>query len=74
MPEINSDTLKRLWVATKSSSWESLRQGLDIILAEEIIDLDSYNRIIFAINKLENLGVNFPLTPAELKSRVDFYM
>ena len=74
MADIEQDTLDRLWRETKSSSWESLRRALDGIFAENVIDSTAYNRMLWAINKIETLGVDFPLTESELGIRLNHWM
>lgn len=74
MADVSRDTIDRLWNETRGYSWESMRQGLNIIFNKEIITQEMYDDLIWAINKLENLGEDFPETSGELYSRIGHFM
>lgn len=74
MADVSADTIKRLWNETRDYSWESLRQGLNMIFNKDIITQEMYDDIIWAINKLENLGEEFPESASELHSRLGHFM
>jgi hypothetical protein len=74
MASIGMDTIQRLWGKTSDFSWNSLRQGLDRILSEQIISEDEYQRINWAINHLENLGEPFPESASDLYSELSHYL
>ena len=74
MAEISRETIKRLWYATRDYSWESLRQGLREIWNYDVISTQTYEDIKWAINKLEDLGTDFPISDTELHQRLDHYM
>lgn len=74
MVDVSLDTIQRLWNETRNYSWESLRQGLNIIFSKDIITQEMYNDIIWAINKMENLGEPFPESASELYSQLDPFM
>lgn len=56
MADVSRDTIDRLWNETRGYSWESMRQGLNTIFNKEIITQEMYDDLLWAINKLENLG------------------
>lgn len=74
MADVSADTIKRLWNETRDYSWESLRQGLNTIYNKDIITQKMYDDIIWAINKLENLGEDFPESASELHARLGHFM
>lgn len=74
MADVSTDTMNRLWYETRGYSWESARQGLDAIYRRDIITSRMYQDMLWAINKLENLGSEFPLSSSELYSKMSYYM
>lgn len=74
MVDVSLDTVNRLWNETRGYSWESARRGLNTILSREIITPDTYDDMLWAINKLENIGADFPASSYELYSKINYYM
>ena len=74
MAGINIDTIQRMWNDTPDYSWNSLRQGLDRILGEQIISAEEYENLKWAITKLENLGEEFPASASDLFSELSHYL
>jgi hypothetical protein len=74
MPDVSSRTIQQLWYETKDYSWEALRQGLDHILERQVIARQTYERMRWAINKLESLRIDFPTSASELEDRINFYL
>lgn len=72
--DVSLDTVNRLWNETRGYSWESARRGLDNILSRDVISADIYDDMLWAINKLENIGEDFPTSPYELFSKINYYM
>lgn len=66
--------MDRLWAATPDYSWESLRQGLESIRSREVVSYEEYQDLLYAINKLENLGEGFPESSSELYNLMSYYM
>lgn len=74
MPDVSSNTIEYLWRETRDYSWASLRAALDEIFEREIISQTIYERLLWAIGKLESLRIRFPRTASELEDRINFYM
>lgn len=74
MADVDVEVTKKLWYQTPDYSWDSLYRGLDNILSQNIISRQAYNDLRWAINKLVDLGANFPSSYYELHQRLDHYL
>lgn len=74
MADLNINVLRALWNETSESTWQSLYQALDEIYEREVIDLDTYSDLKWAIGKLVSNENEFPDSIGELSSLLDPYM
>lgn len=74
MADLSFDTIQRLWRETRGYTWESLREGLDVIYENDVISDSTYDRLQRIIAHLQDLRVRFPRSPNELEDRINFYM
>lgn len=74
MADVHSEVIEKLWYATPQSSWMSLREGLNKLWSQRVIDTSQYEDIEYAVDRLEKLNIEFPTSAAELHSRMDHYM
>ena len=74
MADVSSDIIKKLWYATEDSTWSSLISGLNEIEAYDEINLDQYQDLKYAIDKLAEMNYDFPDSPGELHQLLDHNM
>lgn len=74
MGDISQKILRELWNTTEQSTWESLLYNLDEIYERDIITVDQWEDLHYAINKLAANESDFPDSVGELSALLDYYM
>jgi hypothetical protein len=74
MADVSSYIIKELWKATEYSTWDDLLKNLDEIYELDIISIDQWEDLAYAIKKCRDNKADFPETPGELSVALDPYM